>query len=642
MKYTRNKQFYILAITFFIGFCCYFTGLDGGFVFDDIGNIVKNEDLKSQSFWLSILHSGQNGVLKRPLSYFSFYLNILTTGYNPFYFKLTNLLIHFANSFLVFLISRLLFLSFIKVANRRNTLAFLVFAIFLLHPMALTSVLYSVQRMTSLSAFFTFLGIYCFLYGRLRLGHRYRLWFIGFSVLFCLLLAMLSKENGVLLPYYCLLIEVLVLRFQNLNSATTRLFKRIFVAMILLPVCYALLLFGSQPTLLESWYAGRSFTAVERLMTEARVLWFYLRLILIPDINLMGLYHDDIRISTGVLSPWTTLTSIIGLCLLFIAAFGLRHKAPVFSFGILFFFIGHSIESSIIALEIAHEHRNYLPMFAVIFIVVYYLDRLFWNTNHVKIKIRFVCMTLLVLALSTSLRANIWSNNFDLALSSVNKHPDSSRAHHEAGRVLLLIAAQKGVNKDKSFDMALSHLNRAYQLKPNNPSKLLTLIHATYITKQKPSAKQKQQLLELLGKQKLPNGLYAQVDALTECTLAGVCLLTVDEMNAIYNRIFHNTGSPRGKAAILTTAAFYYTEKKEYETSLKYLYIAADIYDNFKQQAKLCQTLSRFSIVLAAEKCLKKLQSREDAVFYPVEIDRLQRQLDKVKVALVPTANKLN
>ncbi len=154
MLTSNNRKFYLLsfAVLFGITFSCYFSGLSGDFIFDDFPNIVNNHILRGQDSLLSVLYSGQSGLLKRPLSYLSFYFNITTTGYDPFYFKLTNLLLHFANSYLVFLISQLIFSCFIKVENQRNKLALLVFAIFLLHPLALTSILYIVQRMTSLTA----------------------------------------------------------------------------------------------------------------------------------------------------------------------------------------------------------------------------------------------------------------------------------------------------------------------------------------------------------------------------------------------------------------------------------------------------------------------------------------------------------
>jgi hypothetical protein len=573
--------------------------------------------------------------LKRPLSYLSFYLNIITTGFDPFYFKLTNLFVHFVNSFLVLLISRLIFGRFIKEENKKK-LALLVFAIFLLHPLALTSVLYIVQRMTSLSAFFTLLGIYGYLYGRLRIANgQHCLLFIGFSTISCSLFAVFSKENGALLPYYCLLIEVVILQFQNLSPFSTRLFKIIFATMILVPLCYALLRLGTHPTLLQSWFTGRPFTLSERLMTETRVMWFYIRLIFVPDINLMGLYHDDIQISTGFLSPWTTLTSTIGLLILFISSLILRSKTPILSFGILFFFIGHSIESSIIPLEIAHEHRNYLPMLGLIIVAVYYLDQLFSKTTQPNIKKMLVCIILLVIATSTSLRANIWRNQVDQTLSSVNKHPRSPRANHEAGRILLKLAAQQGVNKEASYAMALSHLNRAYQLNPDDPTELLSLIHATYLARQKPSHEQLAKLLELLTGQPLPANLYSEVNAITECIIASICLLTDDQISEIYNRILYNPHTrSSNKASILNIAAYYYAEQKEFNTSLRYLYLAADIYDNFNQRALLCGTLTKSKLLGDAEKCMNKLKSRDDAFFYNTKVDKLQKQLMKAKLEL--------
>ena len=112
---------------------------------------------------------------------------------------------------------------------------------------------------------------------------------------------------------------------------------------------YALLPAGKW---LWAGYELRSFTLLERLLTEARVLWFYLGLIVLPRFEAFGLYHDDISLSTGLLMPWTTLPALLGLAGLVGIAWHVRNRAPLLAFGIAWFLIGHSLESTVLPLEI--------------------------------------------------------------------------------------------------------------------------------------------------------------------------------------------------------------------------------------------------------------------------------------------------
>ena len=91
-----------------------------------------------------------------------------------------------------------------------------------------------------------------------------------------------------------------------------------------------------------------------------------------PDLTAMGFYHDDFPISQGLLEPPSTLPAILGILALTLGAVLLRRRNPVVAFGILFFLIGHSMESTIIALELIYEHRNYVPSFGPLLGFAYY------------------------------------------------------------------------------------------------------------------------------------------------------------------------------------------------------------------------------------------------------------------------------
>ena len=102
----RFLPYFCLAVALVATFFVYQRGLSGPFLFDDGPNIVRNANLAihdlspaslTQAAW-----SGHSGPLLRPLSMMSFAANYYATGLDPYYFKLTNLVIHLFNGLGVF------------------------------------------------------------------------------------------------------------------------------------------------------------------------------------------------------------------------------------------------------------------------------------------------------------------------------------------------------------------------------------------------------------------------------------------------------------------------------------------------------------------------------------------------------------
>ena len=311
----------------------YWPGLHGYFFFDDEVSILQAERLQISSLTVDSLRqawsSGGAGPTGRPVSQVSFALNYYFSGFDPFKFKATNLAFHLVNGLLVLALAKLLLAEIEPLARRRDvTVTSVAFAtLWLLHPIQLLPVLHVVQRMTSLSAFFLLAAFWMHLQARTRGGVA------GFLILlpaWLLLwpLSFLSKETGILFPVFVLAWELIVRR-----GALGRLdqFARVFATLV--GVCaVAVVFYALSPRAQWLWagYEMRPFSLVERLLTEGRVLWFYLGLMLLPRLEAFGLYHDDITLSTGLLTPWTTLPALLGLAALIWLAWWLpwqRRKA---------------------------------------------------------------------------------------------------------------------------------------------------------------------------------------------------------------------------------------------------------------------------------------------------------------------------
>ena len=172
---------------------------------------------------------------------------------------------------------------------------------------------------------------------------------------------MISEEHAVILSLLCLVAEITLFRFGAMSALLRRL-HQILVLSIFATVVYLL----SNPDFILGSYHGRDFTPGQRLMTESRVLWTYVHSLLLPDLARMGLYLDDFSLSTGWLHPVSTLLSTIAWGAVFLIAIILRYRVPILSFSILWFLVGHIIESSFLSLEIAFEHLYYFPRIGVI------------------------------------------------------------------------------------------------------------------------------------------------------------------------------------------------------------------------------------------------------------------------------------
>ncbi|MGH8403497.1 MAG: hypothetical protein ACRESO_08875, partial [Gammaproteobacteria bacterium] len=157
---------------------------------------------------------------------------------------------------------------------------------------------------------------------------------------------------------------------------------------------------------------------------------------LFPRLPDLGLYHDDIPLSHGLLAPVTTLLSILGLVALLAAAAFTRNRRPWICFGILWFFTGQLLESTIFPLEIAFEHRNYLADMGVLVAVFGFI--LTEPSRYLKLPLRagiLVAFTLTFGAL-TGMRAYIWRSTPSLVQVQAANHPRSPYATYALGEEL--------------------------------------------------------------------------------------------------------------------------------------------------------------------------------------------------------------
>jgi tetratricopeptide (TPR) repeat protein len=175
------------------------------------------------------------------------------------------------------------------------------------------------------------------------------------------------------------------------------------------------------------------------LLTESRVLVDYIGWTLLPNLNSLTFYHDDLAVSHGLLDPPTTLIAILALIGLLAVAIWQRKARPLFCLGVLWFFAGHSMTGTIIALELVFEHRNYFSSLGLLLAAASLLA-LEPGLRQASAKMLIASGFIIFFAFTTFLRAQEWSHPLRLAYSEALKRPDSPRAQYELARTLIQAA----------------------------------------------------------------------------------------------------------------------------------------------------------------------------------------------------------
>jgi hypothetical protein len=440
----------VLALLAGITLAVYLPGLNGGFVFDDMPNIVLNKELHVRSLqwqeWITAAFSSPASSIQRPIAMLTFAANIYATGLDPAPMKLTNIFIHALNACLVFFLSR----EILAAVGRRRAgagdqarydwAAYAIAAAWALHPINLMAVLFIVQRMESLCHTFVFSGLLLYCWGRRRMIEGGGGWLPALAGLALASgIGVLVKESAALTPLYALFLELFVYRFEGQNGRIERRLHALFLVIVAAPGIIAVAWLWPRFQFLGV-VPGRDFSILERLLTESRVLMDYLGWILFPRLGQLGLYHDQYAISHGLLSPVSTILCSLGLLALAALAFAIRRARPVTALGIAWFLSAHTLTASVIPLELVFEHRNY---FASLGILMALVDLLWLHPALPRLQkaggAALACIVVLFASL-TLMRATEWSNPWRFSESEALKHPDSPRATYELARNLVVLS----------------------------------------------------------------------------------------------------------------------------------------------------------------------------------------------------------
>src|SRR3990170_1166389 len=473
-SFLKRYSFLIsLSLITITAFLIYSNTFASPFHFDDEPNIVENYKLRDLSNFWPPSGSRYVGVL-------SFALNYHFGGLNVFGYHLVNIGIHIINGILVWLLVTLTFKSpkMGGVSGSPHPVGLIALAaalLFVVHPVQTQAVTYIVQRYTSMATLFYLLSIVLFVKWRLQSlesGGRFRGLFYLFSIVSAVL-AMKTKEISFTLPFVILLYEFFFYggRWKRAYFLIPFLLTLSIIPLVFINVDSDKPLGDIVGEVREAAQETESISRGDYLLTQFRVIVTYIRLLLLPiNQNLdydYPVYHSFFI--PVVFLSFLFLVAVFGLAVyLFIRS---RKSGNGYlllsSFGIFWFFITLSVESSIIPIrDVIFEHRLYLPVVgaalafcsAMIYGIDYWRR---WSGNRVSLQVAaliLVVVTVIPLSVAAYQRNRVWKDRITLWRDVVGKSPFKARGH--------MNLAFAYYNQGRT-DEAIEEYRTALRLRPN-------------------------------------------------------------------------------------------------------------------------------------------------------------------------------
>jgi tetratricopeptide (TPR) repeat protein len=477
-----------LAVIALIGLLAYANTFHVPFVFDDNSSITNNPAIKDLPTFLSGAGYAHNP--RRFIGYLSFALNYKLGGLNVVGYHLVNLAIHIITAWLVYVLASLTLRTpyfdnreQVNTVHRslftdyRSFLPLFAALLFVAHPIQTQAVTYIVQRLASLATLFYVLALVFYIKGRLANPAKpfslHSVLFFTISLI-AALLAMRTKEIAATLPLVVVLYE-----FSFFGAGTRKKLLFLLPLLLILLIIPLGMLHTGQPLgelLSDVSEMARETRVISRgdyLLTQFSVIATYIRLLFLP-IN-QNLDYDypvyDSLFALPVLGGCILICSFIGLAIYFyyrtrqVSPFTV-HRSPftavhrLIAFGILWFFITLTVESSIIPIsDVIYEHRLYLPSVGA-FIALAALTALISRRFSSRLFMTVAMMMVIILATATWRRNVIWGDLQTFWMDIVEKSPNKNRPHNNLGKTYL------GGGRTTE---ALEEFKTAVRLNPDNP-----------------------------------------------------------------------------------------------------------------------------------------------------------------------------
>lgn len=458
-----------------VGGVIYSNTFHSPFVFDDGPSITRNPTIKNLENFFG-RSTGYDKYPTRFLGYATFALNYRVGELDPLWYHVVNLAIHIVNSLLVCFIAYFTFHTpFLKNSDYEETSkisAVIAGTLFLIHPVQTEAVTFIVQRLTSLATMFCLISLLFYiksvsLLNDMKLKHYA---YYGLSLISCMA-AMKTKEISFTFPAMLFLYEFMF--FERTLKRRVFLLSPFFLTFLIIPLSLIDFLAPMEKVLSDVGATMRVQTDMPRLdyfITQISVIATYVRLLFVPIHQNLdydyptyhSIFHPRVFISGLFLLAFVGVAVWLYLRSRKNASAGLR----VVSFGIIWFFIMLSVESSLIPIvDVIFEHRVYLPSFGAFLSFAVAVSLISWRRQR-RVWAGALILIMAVLSVATYKRNTIWRDDLALWSDTVEKSPLKARPHYNLGNSFYL----RGRTKE-----ALKEFRTAIQVNPEYADAYLNL-----------------------------------------------------------------------------------------------------------------------------------------------------------------------
>jgi len=431
-----SRRVWSFFLLFGLVILIYCNTLNASWHLDDISNInnaeeIHIENLHPETLLQTVYH---NGKINRPFARLSLALNWYFGKDRVTSYHIVNITIHLLTAFFLFLTILELFKTPNVSGHYKGSeyfIALLAAVFWAANPVQTQAVTYIVQRMASMAALFYLVSLYLYIKARLAEGRAKKSWLFSACVA-SFLIALGTKETAAMLPAALVLIEVIFFRDVKKSLIGTKIALTSSAAVVFVFFLASLFQEGNFFSFFD--YSNRFFSLSERVLTEPRIVVFYLSQLFYPVPTRLCIEHY-FPLSTSLWHPWTTLLAIGLIAALIGLAFFQIRKRPFLSFAIFFFFLNHIVESTIINLELVFEHRNYLPslfLFVPVAAGIRSLMDSYRNQQSFMYYV-FICFIILLVAgigFGTYVRNMAWKTERKLWQDAKEKAPQQARPYH--------------------------------------------------------------------------------------------------------------------------------------------------------------------------------------------------------------------
>lgn len=515
-KISLRSQYFIYGFAMVaIALVIYGFGLASPFQFDDISNITKNfsiRDLNVSSQFM--IHTRWFGEMINRLTF-------RIGNFEPFYYRVFNLLIHLSSGLACFALAHLICTrqrvsQFVK--DSASFVSHAVFGLFLLHPVQSQTVSYVIQAgLEGVAAFLVLLSIYSFFrsFDQVEAASQ-RFWFILSQVL--VFLACSTKETAVVAPFLALLIDLFWISDFSWKELKPRLVRYlIYFSLTLLIVTFFLkpsfvsealsfgaTTFNNRGNIVTS-VPMQKISAYSYLISQFRIILHYLTIFFIPT-NLCVVYNYPLIQSFLSWQPVVSLLVLLGLGLGSVASIK-REKWRPLGFGYFWFMVALAPRASIVpCAELTCDYKTYLSSFGMFWAMAFLMIRLFDIVSpgvrkeavleREKKRDVFLGFILAACAILTFQRNKIWSDPIMFWVDMVEKNPGKARPLNNLGVSLTeaerydeaVECYQKAIELDKYYPDPLSNLAVVYSTKEDYSKAIMCLHRALEIVPNYPEA----------------------------------------------------------------------------------------------------------------------------------------------------------